>query len=59
MRTYKFKTLRGLYRAASGQLTAEALFMGRKDHPRRANITFVGRLVCYHWKTYFELLRLE
>lgn len=29
MRTYKFKTLRGLYRAASGQLTAEALFRGR------------------------------
>lgn len=29
MRTYKFNTLRGLYRAASGQLTAEALFRGR------------------------------
>ena len=29
MRTYKFKTLRGLYRATSGQLTAEALFGGR------------------------------
>ena len=29
MRTYKYNTLRGLYRAAYGQLTAEALFRGR------------------------------
>lgn len=29
MRTYKFKTLRGLMRASSGQLTAEAVFSGR------------------------------
>lgn len=29
MRTYKFKTLRGLLRASSGQLTAENLFSGR------------------------------
>lgn len=29
MRTYKFKTLRGLMRASSGQLTAEAVFNGR------------------------------
>lgn len=29
MRTYKFKTLRGLVRSASGQLTAENLFSGR------------------------------
>ena len=28
MRTYKFNTLRGLYRAAPGQITAEALFSG-------------------------------
>lgn len=29
MGTYKFKTLRGLLRASSGQLTAEAVFNGR------------------------------
>ena len=29
MRTYKFNTLRGLMRASSGQLTAEAVFSGR------------------------------
>ena len=29
MRTYKFNTLRGLMRASSGQLTAEAVFNGR------------------------------
>ena len=29
MRTYKFKTLRGLIHASSGQLTAEAVFSGR------------------------------
>lgn len=29
MKTYKFKTLRGLMRASSGQLTAEAVFSGR------------------------------
>lgn len=29
MRTYRFKTLRGLMRASSGQLTAEAVFSGR------------------------------
>ena len=29
MKTYKFKTLRGLLRASSGQLTAEAVFNGR------------------------------
>lgn len=29
MKTYKFKTLRGLIRASSGQLTAENLFSGR------------------------------
>ena len=28
MRTYKFNTLRGLMRASSGQLTAEAVFSG-------------------------------
>ena len=29
MRTYKFNTLRGLMRASSGQLTAEAVLSGR------------------------------
>ena len=29
MKTYKFNTLRGLMRASSGQLTAEAVFSGR------------------------------
>lgn len=29
MKTYKFKSLRGLLRASSGQLTAEAVFRGR------------------------------